>query len=119
MNSLIFLAAPFLSFASTERNACDIKESLRNKMNLIASNIVNIDTTRTPEGGPYRRKELVCIEKTCEVKYSSEILMRYEPHHPDANVDGYVSYPDIDLMQEIDSMIQATRDFEEAATACK
>lgn len=46
----------------------------------------NINTTRTPEGGPYRKKN-------CEVKESSKILTKYEPNHPDANEDGYVSYP--------------------------
>lgn len=108
----------------------------RMRMNTISSNIANINTTRTPEGGPYRRKDVV-FESMPEVKNFGEILnvnspkadmqrvqvtdvvsdrkaplLKYEPDHPDANADGYVAYPNINLMEEMTNMIQATRSYE-------
>jgi flagellar basal-body rod protein FlgC len=108
----------------------------RMRMNTISSNIANINTTRTPEGGPYRRKDVV-FESMPEVRNFGEILgvdspkadiqrvqvtdvlsdrkaplLKYEPDHPDANADGYVAYPNINLMEEMTNMIQATRSYE-------
>ncbi len=108
----------------------------KTRMNTISSNIANINTTRTPEGGAYRRKDVI-FEAMPEVKDFSEILgttspradmqrvqvtdvisdtkaplMKYEPEHPDANPDGYVAYPNINLMEEMTNMIQATRAYE-------
>src|SRR5262249_35666332 len=83
----------------------------RMRMNTIASNIANINTTRTPEGGPYRRKDVI-VEAIPETANFGEVLtklpdrninrvqvtdvlvdrkaplMKYEPDHPDANADG-------------------------------
>lgn len=108
----------------------------RMRMNTISSNIANINTTRTPEGGPYRRKDVV-FESMPETRNFGEILgtnspradmqrvqvtdvvsdrkaplLKYEPHHPDANEEGYVAYPNINLMEEMTNMIQATRAYE-------
>ncbi len=108
----------------------------RMRMNTISSNIANINTTRTPEGGPYRRKDVV-FESMPEVRNFGEILgttnpradmqrvqvtdvisdrkaplLKYEPDHPDANAEGYVAYPNINLMEEMTNMIQATRSYE-------
>jgi flagellar basal-body rod protein FlgC len=107
----------------------------RMRMNTISSNIANVNTTRTPEGGPYRRKDVV-LEAMPEAKSFGEILtsqpqrdiarvqvtdvavdrkaplMKYEPDHPDANEDGYVAYPNINIMEEMANMIQATRAYE-------
>lgn len=108
----------------------------RMRMNTISSNIANINTTRTPEGGPYRRKDVV-FESMPEVRNFGEILgatspradmqrvqvtdvisdrkaplLKYEPDHPDANQEGYVAYPNINLMEEMTNMIQATRAYE-------
>jgi flagellar basal-body rod protein FlgC len=117
----------------------------RMRMNTISSNIANINTTRTPEGGPYRRKSVV-LDAIPEAKTFGEILisqpereinrvqvtdihvdrsaplLKYEPDHPDANEDGYVAYPNINLMVEMADMIQATRAYEsniEALNATK
>ena len=108
----------------------------RMRMNTISSNIANINTTRTPEGGPYRRKDVI-FEAMPEVRDFSEILgstspkadlqrvqvtdvvpdkkapmLKYEPDHPDANAEGYVAYPNINLMEEMTNMIQSTRAYE-------
>lgn len=108
----------------------------RTRMNTISSNIANINTTNTPEGGPYRRKDVV-FEAMPDAKSFGEILsttdprasmdrvqvtdiisdrkaplMKYDPDHPDANPDGYVAYPNINLMEEMTNMIQASRAYE-------
>lgn len=105
------------------------------RMNTINSNIANVNTTRTPEGGPYRRKDVI-LEAIPDARSFGEILtsqpqrdvqrvivsdvvvdrkaplLKYEPDHPDANEDGYVAYPNINLMEEMANMIMATRAYE-------
>lgn len=112
----------------------------RTRMNTISSNIANINTTRTPEGGPYRRKDVV-FESMPEAKSFGEILtsapqkdvqrvqvtdvvvdrkgprMEYKPDHPDADENGYVAMPNINLMEEMANMIQASRAFEANVSA--
>lgn len=113
----------------------------RMRMNTISSNIANINTTQTPEGGPYRRKDVV-FESMPDAKSFGEIvsptaansnfqrvqvsdiisdrkapLLKYEPDHPDANAEGYVAYPNINLMEEMTNMIQATRSYEANVSA--
>ncbi|NJM10157.1 MAG: flagellar basal body rod protein FlgC [Bdellovibrionaceae bacterium] len=112
----------------------------RMRMNTISSNIANINTTRTPEGGPYRRKDVV-FEAMPEARNFGELVtmppndnfqrvqvtdvnvdqdavdLRYEPDHADANEQGYVAYPKINLMEEMANMIQATRSYEANVSA--
>ncbi|HEX4922858.1 MAG TPA: flagellar basal body rod protein FlgC [Bdellovibrionales bacterium] len=111
----------------------------RMRMNTISSNIANINTTQTPEGGPYRRKEVV-LEAMPEARHFGEILtgerekiqrvqvtdvlvdrraplLKYQPDHPDANEEGYVAMPNINLMEEMANMIQATRAYEANVSA--
>ena len=108
----------------------------RARMNSISSNIANINTTRTPEGGPYRRKDVV-FEAMPDVQSFGEVmgvtdprsdfqrvqvtdivsdkkapLLKLEPNNPDANEDGYVAYPNVNLMEEMTNMIQASRSYE-------
>lgn len=113
----------------------------RTRMNTISSNIANINTTNTPEGGPYRRKDVV-FEAMPDGKSFGEVLsttdprarmdrvqvvdvisdrkapiLKYEPDHPDANPEGYVAYPNINLMEEMTNMIQASRAYEANVSA--
>ncbi len=108
----------------------------RERLNTISSNISNVNTTRTPEGGPYRRKEVI-LEAMPDAKNFGEIfgandprremnrvqvtdvvsdrkapLLKYEPNHPDANPEGWVAYPNVNLMEEMTNMIMATRAYE-------
>lgn len=107
----------------------------RTRMNTISSNIANINTTQTPEGGPYRRKDVV-LEAIPEQRNFGEVLadhdhnnlqrvqvtdvsvdrraplMKYDPEHPDANEEGYVAFPNINYMEEMTNMIQANRAYE-------
>lgn len=112
----------------------------RMRMNAISSNIANVNTTRTPEGGAYRRKEVVFgampqqrnFGEILTGKVDNDIdrvqvvdirpdrsgpLMKYDPGHVDANEDGYVAYPKINVMEEMVDMIQASRAYEANVSA--
>lgn len=105
------------------------------RMGAISSNIANAQTTRTEEGGPYRRKEVVFGSEPARDSFSeilegemgenlqtvqaTEVLsenkppiLKYEPNHVDANEDGYVAYPNVNVMKEMADMISATRSYE-------
>ena len=106
----------------------------RMRMDAIASNLANIETTRTPEGGPYKRKDVVFtalpldpfsgtlsdaladqvrqVAVTAVVEDQSPPILVYNPNHPDANPEGYVAMPNINLMEEMVNLINATRSFE-------
>ncbi len=127
-------------FATSLRVSASGLSAQRLRMNTISSNIANINTTKTPEGGPYRRKdvvfeampdarnfgELVTSSPNADIQrvqvtdvYSDQkaVDLRYEPDHPDANPEGYVAYPKINLMEEMANMIQATRSYEANVSA--
>jgi flagellar basal-body rod protein FlgC len=114
----------------------------RLRMNLISGNLANVSTTRTLQGGPYRRKEAVFAaqpmnqsfrriladrqnNKLSTVKVARVVedrnppIMKYDPHHPDADIKGYVAMPNINLMEEMVNMISATRSYEANVTALK
>ena len=129
-----------MDFFSSMRVSATGLDAQTMRMNTISSNIANAETTRTEEGGPYRRKDAV-FEAMPEQKTFGEILhtevdrnvnrvqvsdiavdrkaplLKYEPNHPDANEEGYVAYPNINLMEEMTNMIQATRAYEANVSA--
>ena len=124
----------------------------RFRINIISSNIANANTTRTAEGGPYRRRSVifkatdfseilnrkikddsnmleyenplnpsspkdadpsimsVVVHKV--VRDDKEFRLKYEPNHPDANDEGYVSYPNINPVIEMADLIEATRAYQ-------
>lgn len=129
-----------MDFSTALRVSASGLSAQRMRMNTISSNIANINTTRTPEGGPYRRKdvvfesmpdernfgELVTVkpdEQVQRVQVTDIIsdrkapLLKYEPDNPDANAEGYVAYPNINLMEEMANMIQASRSYEANVSA--
>ncbi|HCZ32272.1 MAG TPA: flagellar basal body rod protein FlgC [Holophagaceae bacterium] len=99
----------------------------RLRVQLIASNIANSETTRTKEGGPYRRKDAVFQSqdlgfsgalaaagvKVSAIRTSQEpFLTRFEPGHPDADADGVVSYPNVNPVEEMVNLTEASRAYE-------
>ena len=112
----------------------------RLRMNLISANLANMNTTRTKAGGPYRRKDPVFAAQAPEASFREMLGMRrrellkevavvgivedlrspikkHDPTHPDADENGYVSMPNINLMEEMVNMISATRSYEASVTA--
>lgn len=114
----------------------------RIRMNLISSNLANVNTTRTPEGGAYRRKDAVFaavptgpqfgdllarqlagglteVKVLGIVEDTQPFQKKYDPHHPDADDQGFVQLPNINLMEEMVNMISATRSYEANLMAIK
>ncbi len=107
----------------------------KKRMGAISSNIANQQTTRTAEGGPYRRKEVVFgaepardsfsdalegeMDENAQTVQATEVIstdrppvLKYEPNNPEANEQGYVAYPDINMMEEMANMIATSRAYE-------
>jgi flagellar basal-body rod protein FlgC len=102
----------------------------RVRLQTIAGNLANARTTRTPEGGPYQRRTPIFEAKQldpfgnemdramAEVKITqihkanSDGEVVYDPGHPDADADGYVTYPDINMMHEMVDMMTTQRSYE-------
>ena len=106
----------------------------RVRMETVASNLANIHATRTPEGGPYRRRMPVFQTVSADpirtgsaqgvrvqqiAVSEAEPLVRFEPGHPDADAAGFVQYPNIDPVIEMVDMVSATRSYEANVTAIK
>lgn len=107
----------------------------RLRMDVIAENIANVETTRTVDGGPWRRREVVLraeqvsdgpggVEcsgvRVAEVRADAAPLVRvYKPGHPDADADGYVEMPNVDLPTEMADMVLAARAYEANAAALR
>ena len=112
----------------------------RLRMDVVSGNIANIDTTRTEDGLPYRRKLPVFrergknsfvnvlrgkvpqqsspgVEVSAIVEDPTPFKMIHNPSHPDADADGYVFYPNINIVNEIVDMIDASRAYEANITA--
>jgi flagellar basal-body rod protein FlgC len=110
------------------------------RLNTISSNLANVETTRTPEGGPYRKREVVfqstdhpfaeqlerSLKGSVQAVEVSEIRLSqappkivYNPSHPDADADGNVALPDINVLDEMVDMTSATRAYEANVTAVK
>ena len=105
----------------------------RTRAELLTENLANAETTRTPEGGPYRRKDVVFQPTAAGSPFSSamtnamdgtgvavsEILVdqrdpeqRYLPGHPDAGVNGYVAYPRINPAEEMVNLMSASNGYQ-------
>lgn len=101
----------------------------RLRVNVLASNIANAETTRTPEGGPYRRKDIVQVAQGYRSEFGSALdrmtlaspavaavvedrsdpRMVFQPGHPDANKEGYVAYPNINVVTTMTDLMTASR----------
>ena len=107
----------------------------RLRAELLVENMANAETTRTPEGGPYRRKDAVFSSSPVDSPFSAvfqtemnafstgvtvsdvveddgEPIKKYQPGHPDADSAGYVSYPDINPVEDMVDLMSATRGFQ-------
>ncbi|MCE5281805.1 MAG: flagellar basal body rod protein FlgC [Deltaproteobacteria bacterium] len=108
----------------------------RARLDVVTSNLANVNTTKTEDGGPYKKKSVSLASEPVEGKFNSvmsdalksvkvdavtedanAVKMTYEPGHPDANADGFVAMPDINIMMEMANMITASRSYEANVTA--
>jgi flagellar basal-body rod protein FlgC len=94
---------------------CQDLNILYQKIAVTTSNIANINTTRTAEGGHYKRKIATnCKNGICEIVNDRDVfpMMKHEPKSPDADKNGYVAYPNIDLAAEKYDELKWSRVFE-------
>jgi flagellar basal-body rod protein FlgC len=108
----------------------------RIRAELLVENLANTETTRTPEGGPYRRKDVVFQSQSQQSPFAnvlsnqiagddatgvtvSDVMVdqrdpekRYLPGHPDANADGYVSFPRLNSAEEMVDLVSASRGYQ-------
>ena len=102
----------------------------RVRLQTISANMANARTTRTDEGGPYQRKVPVFLANqvdpfgteleqalsgvdVTEIRSDEQVGQRlYQPEHPDADADGYVEYPNVDILSEMVDMMSTTRSYE-------
>ncbi len=114
----------------------------RLRMDVISENVANASTTRTEDGTPYRRKVVNFVQKGEQTSfskvlssvsssytgqgvkvegiyedYTTDLVMTYDPSHPDADENGYVSYPNVNIVTEMTNLIDASRAYEANTTA--
>ncbi len=115
-------------------------DAQKTRLHVISSNLANVESTRTAEGGPYRRKDVIFTSKPLKSSFGealsslgnagyqgvevTEIMedqrpfkQILDPQHPDADANGYVLYPNVNPIEEIVNMISALRSYEANVTA--
>ncbi|MBI2940886.1 MAG: flagellar basal body rod protein FlgC [Chloroflexi bacterium] len=134
-----------MSFFSALRTSASGLTAQRLRMDVISNNIANAESTRTSRGGAFRRQQIVfsprvaglpfarflrdsggveptlgAVEQGVEVASITEddspTRLAYQPGHPDANAEGYVEYPNVNVVTEMTDMISATRSYEANVT---
>lgn len=127
-----------MSFWESLRIGASGLTAQRLRLDLISNNIANAQTTRTEKGGPYQRQDVVFIAEGSNTALPAPVAARrntlsslqggvqvseiltdatngprvYDPTHPDADADGYVNYPNVDIVVEMTNMLSATRSYE-------
>jgi flagellar basal-body rod protein FlgC len=107
----------------------------RTRLDVVSNNLANAQTTRTPEGGPYRRRDVVLAEDTARDAFGRALVdaggapvstvkveeiredtepprMVHDPGHPDADAQGYVAYPNVNTVEEMVNMITTMRSYQ-------
>jgi flagellar basal-body rod protein FlgC len=132
-----------MDFFSAMRIASTGLSVQRTRINVTSSNLANVETTRTEQGGPYRRREVLVaavplsetfgeiLEDVTHDKVAGaevvavesapeeQVRLVYDPQHPDANQDGYVAMPDINPVDEMVNMLTAQRSYEAGVSALR
>ena len=129
-----------MSFMSAMEIISSGLSASRFRMNMIASNLANAQTTRTPEGGPYRRRDPIYRSAPVQVPFADQLRDRltasfrgvevsgvamdqrpprtvHDPGHPDADANGIVKMPNVNVVEEMVDMITASRAYEAGVTA--
>ena len=133
-----------MSVFNTFRVAASALTAQRLRLDVIANNIANAETTRTDEGGPYKQASVVFAPRGVDTRFRLPAYVRsaalrrqarargvqvqaiiqddspgtrvYDPDHPDADENGYVIYPNVNLVTEMTDLLSATRSYEANVT---
>ncbi len=133
-----------MSFWRALRISASALSAQRLRLDVISNNVANAETTRTDEGGPYQRQDVIFTAQGAQTSFSSFLPVNktlndeeldlngvqvsevitdtstgatvYDPSHPDADENGYVTYPNVNLAVEMTNMLSATRSYEASLT---
>lgn len=131
-----------MNFLDTLKTSATGLSAQRLRMNLISSNLANVNTPQAKEGSGYIRKDAVFASQPQQTGFGKALadrldpgltgvqvvairdddrppLLKFEPGHPDANEKGFISLPNINVVEEMVNMISATRSYEANVTAVK
>ena len=132
-----------MGFLDALRASASGLSAQRVRMKLIATNLANTHTTRTPEGGPYQRREPIFAAEAPEgqsfhdmlksqqeggivevrtvevIKDGRKPITKYDPAHPDADEKGFIALPNISVTEEMVNMVSASRSYEANVAAVK
>jgi flagellar basal-body rod protein FlgC len=123
-------------FSSLQASASGLGAQ-RTRAEMLVQNMANAETTRTPEGGPYKRKDVVFATQIQASPFSAvfqnelatgvavdqiiedtrEPEMRYQPGHPDANENGYVAFPRLNPAEEMVDLLNSSRSYQANVSA--
>lgn len=129
-----------MNFIDALRASASGLSAQRLRMNVIASNLANANTTRTAAGGPYRRRDVNFVAESADPRFgdvlqaqlhghltvvkvagvvedNSPLPQKYDPEHPDADAEGYVNLPNVNVVEEMVNMMSANRAYEANVTA--
>ncbi|QDG51327.1 flagellar basal body rod protein FlgC [Persicimonas caeni] len=125
-----------MSFLTGMEVAASGLSAQRTRLDVTASNLANAETTRTAEGGPYQRRQVIFEARRAEdfgrqldgavrrvdvsdieVDAVTPGRLVYDPGHPDADLEGYVQMPNVDVVEEMTEMVMASRSYEANATS--
>jgi flagellar basal-body rod protein FlgC len=128
-----------MDILNTFRISSSALQAQTTRLNTISSNLANVETTSTPEGGPYKKKSVVFQSAPLSFQEQLEGISNgvqgvnvtkitedtnaprkvYNPSHPDAKEDGYVEMPNISVLEEMVDMMSATRSYQANVTSIK
>jgi flagellar basal-body rod protein FlgC len=89
---------------------CSDLQKAQLRLQVHASNLANLSTTRDQSGSPYQRRRVECAGETCSVVSENTTKMKYDPSHADADANGYVRLPDIDPIREKAALTAAAQE---------
>lgn len=125
-----------MNFLSAMATSSSGMAAQRFRMNIISANIANAETTRTPEGGPYRRRDVIFGALPADKTFAGQLrgaldaeeplhakvlgvtvderppVLKFDPSHPDSNSEGYVALPNVNPMEEMVNLMLANRSYE-------
>ncbi len=131
-----------MNFLDALKTSASGLSAQRLRMNLISSNLANVNTPQAKEGQAYQRKDAVFAAQPLQAEFGKTLeqrlhpgvsgvqvvairddnrppILKYDPQHPDANEQGFIALPNINVVEEMVNMISATRSYEANVTAVK
>jgi len=116
-----------MSFFDTLKISATGLSAQRIRINTISSNLANANTTKGENGEPYRRKDVIFktvlegemkggVKVDRIINDKKPFQLKFQPEHPDANEEGYVAYPNVNPIEEMVNMLEASRSYESNVT---